>query len=440
MQCDYQRPQCGRCLRSGIVCEGYTRDLIFVVYDGPAPQLEPQIEEQQLMRSPVSIPMCPNNNRLDAFHSFLTQYLPEKPLLYELSLRWLQSLSVSQGRYRQLDRATDALGTVVLARSLNDNKALAVGMELYGKALAELRQGQLTENNWRGALMTAVVLQIYEAVESSAAAGDGWLRHSVGICSILENVGPAAVQEGAIHETFLCSRVSVTIGSIISEKPTLLAAPEWQSVPWAKMPKTHLHRLLDSVSQLPALLHASTVLSRRIGTSAQSNDQTVCFYRLRRDIDIAMDLWWNDLTTSRDGPLLWSRPSKDPSQQPFTEMLCYQKLTDAQMITFYCEARLHCHKAASRVIGNSYLPPNDGETKASETPFESLLHYADSICQSSIFMLGQEFGILGLHFTIMPLLAANHFYTEAGLWEKRDWCTRTLDRMASRPFSILSRN
>ena len=35
------------------------------------------------------------------------------------------------------------------------------------------------------------------------------MRHTIGICSILRAVGPAALQEGFNHEIFLCCRLSV---------------------------------------------------------------------------------------------------------------------------------------------------------------------------------------------------------------------------------------
>lgn len=110
------------------------------------------------------------------------------------------------------------------------------------------------------------------------------------------------------------------------------------------------------------------------------------------------------------------------------------------MLILYWEAKLQCHKAALRVAGNNCLPPNSGASKDAETSAAQLHHYADSICQSCAYMQAEEFGILGMHYTIMPLLAARHFYAEARSLEKRNWCDAKVESMSSKPFSILSSN
>ncbi|OAA78905.1 hypothetical protein LEL_02391 [Akanthomyces lecanii RCEF 1005] len=391
--------------------------------DGKAPADQPIPEpsccarqQMQLRRAPIprssDIPKRINTNRLDVFNGFLARYLPRHTVLNDHSLQWLGGLALGQTVFGHLEDAADALGTVVMARSLNDAVALLAGMELYGKALAQLRHGKLTARNWHGLLMTALVLQIYEAVESSASAGDGWMRHAVGICSILQH----------------------TVGSIFFERPTLLATREWQTVPWEQTPKTDFHRLLDVSTQVAALLHASTTLSQQPGNTSSQDPATFRlqasqFYEHRHQLDLGLDQWWEDMNANgKDRPLFWTQPlgSDDdgplPEDAPFTHRLCYQKLTDAQMLIMYWEAKLQCHKAALRVAGNSCLPPNSGAPKDGEIPSPQLHHYADSICQSCAYMQAEEFGILGMHYTIMPLLAARHFYAEAGSLEKQNWC------------------
>lgn len=141
--------------------------------DGKAPADQPIPEPRcyarqqlQLRRAPSprssGIPKCVNTNRLDVFNGFLARYLPRHTALDDHSLQWLGGLALGQTVFGHLDDAADALGTVVMARSVNDAVALLAGMELYGKALAQLRHGKLTAHNWHGLLMTALILQIYE--------------------------------------------------------------------------------------------------------------------------------------------------------------------------------------------------------------------------------------------------------------------------------------
>lgn len=111
------------------------------------------------------IPACPNNSRLAGYDAFLSRYLPRDRTMYDHHLQtWMEILASSQGKglFSQLEVATDALSTIVMGRSQQQSAIIVSGMELYGKALAGLRCNPVTKTNWLGAIMTSVVLQIYE--------------------------------------------------------------------------------------------------------------------------------------------------------------------------------------------------------------------------------------------------------------------------------------
>ena len=169
-------------------------------------------------------------------------------------------------------------------------------------------------------------------------------------------------------------------------------------------------------------------------SSTQHSASTFC--RLRRHIRDELDRWFADLQTARVDPLFRETPVEGNPAAPFTTQLHYASLVDSLMLTLYWEAKLHCYMAAHRVAQNASVPA-EAETGAA---LDALVDSADKICQSVPHMQDKEFGILGMHFTIHPTLAASQFYEDQGMREKRAWCSNVIEQMACRPFSVFSRS
>lgn len=224
------------------------------------------------------------------------------------------------------------------------------------------------------------------------------------------------------------------------ERPTFLGTAEWRSVPWEKQSKNSLQSLLDILSLLPHLLLGSQKLATDISTTTEASRQFEVLFGLHKHLDDSLDRWLQDLKASRVGPLFWPKPAKVSSvARQFADQLEYANLADSQLFTLYWEAKLHCHEAVQRLFKSKHLPSSIGGMKEEKTCVLPLMECADRICQSTTYMQDQSFGILGMHLTIYPILAARRFYDEVGSQEKYAFCHALVENMVHRPFSIFSR-
>lgn len=174
MQCDYQRPQCGKCISSNLQCQGYGGRFIFVSCnddnDGtavPSPRQAEDTPETRLAAPAPDPSKLLKDNRFRFFDCFLAEYTPQRSALREHSLEWMVQLTDRPGSSSPLENAANALGTMVVARGSHRSDMLTAGMRLYGSSMSELAVERLTRVNWLNTLMTALLLQIYEV-------GNGW--------------------------------------------------------------------------------------------------------------------------------------------------------------------------------------------------------------------------------------------------------------------------
>lgn len=197
------------------------------------------------------------------------------------------------------------------------------------------------------------------------------------------------------------------VGGMFFEVPSLLATSEWQTVPWKTQKKTDFHKLFDDLALLPTLLRAS----RGIRTT----EQNVWFDQLYGQVDASLDAWLDYLTAKGNAHSNVSSAAGE---------LHSCDLTHVQMMTLCWEAKLLCYKAVKRVTP--------------QVPSRQFEGYADNICSACKFMQLDEFGIIGMQFSIMPALIARAFYEDGGFVEKLRMCDESLGKLARRPFSFLS--
>lgn len=211
-------------------------------------------------------------------------------------------------------------------------------------------------------------------------------------------------------------------------------------MPWERQPKNDLHRLLDILSLLPHLLLGSNELPVDSATGTRTPRQIETFFSLHKHLDYSLNRWLQGLEITRDRSLFWPKPTRNRSTAKlFGHQLEYANLADSHLLTLYWEAKLRCHEAVQRVVKREDLRPSLGSMGEVKAPIGYLIECADRICQSVAYMQSQDFGILGMHFTIYPILAARRFYEETGLGEKSAFCDAVVGEMARRPFSLFSK-
>ncbi len=179
LKCDYSRPSCNQCVRSGLSCEGYDHGLIFVSHNSPKPDavaaascktaaaLSKTRQQARVARTNSSSPSPEPASKVSCrtLNQFLAEYAPKGSCGDMLALQWLQDLPRLRGRFSPLDSAVDAISDMVYGVAHRSESKSSRGIARYGQALGELREAhtqQSLKQNWRETLLTSMVLQLYE--------------------------------------------------------------------------------------------------------------------------------------------------------------------------------------------------------------------------------------------------------------------------------------
>ncbi|KAK4093092.1 hypothetical protein Purlil1_2249 [Purpureocillium lilacinum] len=376
--------------------------------------------------------------RLDRHCHRRRQYLPEAPLNHSSSIKWFSHLPPRPSECPALDSSTNALGVTMLGRKTGDHNLIYNGLKLYGDSLATFRSWQVRHRTgrWHESLLVAMVLQLFEAVECTPHSAGNWLSHSKGILVLLRAAGPTAWQKAPSHECFLCCRVSSTVATILLEEPTFLASDDWCQLPWATFPKDDAHILIDTLLRIPGLLFLSNNTARKLreGNKAGAAEDEQQLHRVCQDIDMAL-CEWHDIAR-KSGYLGKLRDFTDAHHLPFSDIMEFRDVMQAQMMLFYWTGRLLAHDAAQRVeqarlaIGL--------EARKLQCDGRTLGDAADNICRSVAYCQKESNGMLGMQLSTLPLRTAEHFYQSTGEAEKALWCRRCVLMKAKDSFLLVS--
>ena len=150
------------------------------------------------------------------------------------------------------------------------------GSHLYSKALVQLKEAiENPSTAYRSQNVAATMaLSQYEALVYTDEYG--WVQHAGGTGRLMQMRGPERYQDEPDHTCFLLSRFSVINQACVSRKPTFLAHPDWQTIPWAKnsSSKTHFDELLNILADVPACFEEFDRLSDLAGATTRESQDT----------------------------------------------------------------------------------------------------------------------------------------------------------------------
>lgn len=208
-----------------------------------------------------------------------------------------------------------------------------------------------------------------------------------------------------------------TVATILLEEPTFLASDDWCQLPWATFPKDDAHILIDTLLRIPGLLFLSNNTARKLreGNKAGAAEDEQQLHRVCQDIDMAL-CEWHDIAR-KSGYLGKLRDFTDAHHLPFSDIMEFRDVMQAQMMLFYWTGRLLAHDAAQRVeqarlaIGL--------EARKLQCDGRTLGDAADNICRSVAYCQKESNGMLGMQLSTLPLRTAEHFYQSTGRRRKR---------------------
>ncbi|KAK2787586.1 hypothetical protein FQN53_005036 [Emmonsiellopsis sp. PD_33] len=250
-QCDRKRPVCGQCLKLGLKCEGYGREIRFINVSGEPAKAQAHKHGQGPARITAPAALVRSAYAEKYMGMFWSGYLPgSKPfpahIMQYTGGGWTNTLP-------QLCRASPAIQKIMLAVCLS-----AAGTVLDGAYLSSMSR-----------MLTLVEGQIFfgQDDQDRIAQASNWRNHVNGELAVVASQPPETYVSGYLHQLFVDGRLHlvrifhpsfdseyVTTSAIQARKRTVLSNLEWKTVPWREIPKTPKDRLIDIFVEIPTLL------------------------------------------------------------------------------------------------------------------------------------------------------------------------------------------
>ncbi|KAK0760633.1 hypothetical protein N5P37_006828 [Trichoderma harzianum] len=287
--CDKNVPSCHQCIRSGLTCEGYGRDLVWVNTtpdgdDGKVKPHPPQGKAAAGQQRPWSVIYTTKTNKSNsnstavALHDSLARSARENlffGMLISMSLPyghllspkasaistngWVAAVDEYYNREPAIRYAALAMSAGFMGVQDRNNKVAQYsqltlqGLEAYNRAIHEMVKGlkdaRRSKND--GVLVAARILQSYELFFGSAP---DWRAHIEGQLSLFLARGPESFTTGQAHQLYVDGRVLVVMLCIGRRTQSPLHSPEWRTVPWRTIPKSVKDKLMDIMEDIPFML------------------------------------------------------------------------------------------------------------------------------------------------------------------------------------------
>ncbi|RFU75914.1 zn2-c6 fungal-type dna-binding domain [Trichoderma arundinaceum] len=287
--CDKNVPSCHQCIRSGLQCGGYGRDLVWVNTTpdgddaGKAMPQPPHGKSSSGQQRPWSVIYTTktaniNNTTTVALHDSLARSAREElffgmlistalPYGHLLSAKasdistngWVSAVEEYYNRepairYAALAMSVGFMGVEDRRKQVTQHSQLALqGLEAYNKAIREMVKAlrDTSRSKKDGVIVAARILQFYETFFGKAP---DWRAHIEGQLALFLARGPESFVSGQAHQLYVDGRVLIVMLSIGRRVKSPLHTPEWRSVPWRVIPKSIKDKLMDIMEDIPFML------------------------------------------------------------------------------------------------------------------------------------------------------------------------------------------
>ncbi|KAK2795132.1 hypothetical protein FQN51_000551 [Onygenales sp. PD_10] len=265
-QCDRKRPVCGQCLKLGLKCEGYGREIRFINVSGEPAKAQAHKHGQGSARITAPAALVRSAYAEKYMGMFWSGYLPgSKPfpahIMQYTGGGWTNTLP-------QLCRASPAIEKIMLAVCLSaagragyNRWESEEGVRCYMGSLREMLAA-LSNRTRENITTLCVVSRLYGLYEiffgqddqDRIAQASNWRNHVNGELAVVASQPPETYVSGYLHQLFVDGRLHLTTSAIQARKRTVLSNLEWKTVPWREIPKTPKDRLIDIFVEIPTLL------------------------------------------------------------------------------------------------------------------------------------------------------------------------------------------
>ncbi|KAF2107059.1 hypothetical protein BDV96DRAFT_654149 [Lophiotrema nucula] len=415
IKCDLDQPACKKCVKAGLKCGG-SGAITFVFHDSG------KISHSTRTDRTTSLEIIPYETEAkvsNATGPFITLYptllVPPNDLFLNFARARLlkgpdsEDIISPEPDNSLTDASFLALATTYFGAEHKDNSVVQRGLRRYSHAIEQINSAlgdpiRCLSLDLLGAIVT---MSLHEYLMSQRDLG--WVHHARGFEKLMQVRGPEAFVTLPALMLMERTRVSIIFAALVTRQQTIIARPEWKTIPWALFPdrKTPMQRLLDIFADCPALLFTQTGLKK--GSSGERNHDKYqnllqATENLLEGLDHFQDGWKSTHQES-----IWEVAS--PETTPFTldeeenlvpfwtSVLHYKSLDDANVVMLGSAIRIFL-----LLIYLDSTPSR--EWGITESVSAQLIQAGTTICRTVDYQLQETRKGASNHLLIWPLKMA----------------------------------
>ncbi|KAM5376399.1 hypothetical protein ACJZ2D_005453 [Fusarium nematophilum] len=303
-RCDRTIPTCNQCVKAGLPCEGYARDVIFVhatttacpVSSRDGPQQRPWFTQYSKQARTVALPdplvrSAREQLYLGHFWSAMLpggrMFSPEAATMS--SVGWTRLVGEFYDSEPSLRYVSLASAMAALAAQNQDHSMRLRALQTYNASVCELgrRLAQRRPDRQESLIVTARLMASFDLVfvMDRDPRVIAWRGHSEGQQAMFLGRGPDAFTSGAAHQLFVDARINLAMLAIGRRETSPFSSHAWKTIPWSLQPKSIMDKLQDIMQDIPGLLELINPLEPGLQEA-----RGVVISRCR-DMEQALEIW-----------------------------------------------------------------------------------------------------------------------------------------------------
>ncbi|KIW67820.1 hypothetical protein PV04_07046 [Phialophora macrospora] len=342
--CDAQKPSCGQCIRRGVRCPGYAKELKMVIVQ-PGKKKDTLVVTRSSLGSSAStinrdvstdlslVGLLPSllstAFRSQTYERFVTAYAPHSTdtwarLPTDLgimpSTSWLQAAIAIAPTDSVLNNSLTAMALAQVGRMTRQPKLLLGSRRLYIEALSGLnRRLKSGSECFTDTTIAAVTtLSVYEMQEgSSEGRSTSWESHVKGASALIQLRGRANFSTPLSNRIFLGAQIAELIAAVGSRKRAVNASL-WSRTCQGSMTDSSFvssMRLFEILHTLPEIMRDCESIYPPSDAEKQTadgvNNALASVTQNCQDFEICLNEWYNDLEARYQGNHSGMRPQSN---------------------------------------------------------------------------------------------------------------------------------
>ncbi|KAJ5151220.1 uncharacterized protein N7482_010472 [Penicillium canariense] len=442
IKCDRRVPECARCIKYGVKCEGYEGGRIFL-YDA---SVKPRIARAKVAAQksephskfvnrtwasylPQAVTTAPAR-RAQVFSSYIHVFFPSDTKTTASDVDGWYSLisgfASLPSKTKMLENALSAIACCYLGKLRRDDPVFRHGLQLYNAAIRDMSSMINKDDYCDDIIYTTVIFQEIETCYSPQGL-KGWLAHIAGTNAILSHYRSRADSSplvSAIYHEYQKLRI------VFSAKGINMSRDDYDYV----TQPSQGNRVVELLGLFAGLAPIAAAVE-----GAPPSDPAVRQMLLQQSLAHKDKLvkWYARQNISH-GPTLCAPGEVVCTNLPQTDDLfgtaySYPSLDNARLHTMFWTLLSITHPVISkaRALTN---PPRDESVQVEDSDILLSGFYADQIGRSVPYFMQDTMKSWGAHTMVFCLCQLCRIGVDRGSRPQFDWCLQAFDVVMDRGF------